>query len=111
MTCEEALNTCKMALKAIAISHSPQNDYKSVAGVVKEMSKEHDIETLMMCAERQIPKKPLQKYEHIKEYMYCANCGEYVSNLYAEYKPPYCKQCGQAIDWSDSDDRITTPKV
>ena len=53
--------------------------------------------------EKQIPKKPIQKYKHIKEYMYCPVCDEYIANRYAEYKPPFCEHCGQALDWSEEE--------
>ena len=59
-------------------------------------------EMLKKAAEKQIPKKPIQKYKHIKEYMYCPVCDEYIANRYAEYKPPFCEHCGQALDWSDN---------
>lgn len=34
----------------------------------------------------------------------CPSCGEYISwdalNDPLEYAPPFCKHCGQALDWS-----------
>jgi len=99
MTCEEALNTCEMALKAIGMSHSPQNDYNSVAEVTKEMSKEHDIETLMMCVERQIPKKPTpdKDFHNLK---LCPTCNECL-DVNGVNHFPHCANCGQKIDWSN----------
>ncbi len=76
-----------------------QHEYWAEFSYFDEMAK-----TAIEAVKKQIPKKPIQKYKHINEYMYCPICDEYIANRYAEYKPPFCKHCGQAIDWSAEND-------
>lgn len=48
--------------------------------------------------EKQIPKKlPI-----VEELYHCPNCGEKDAVLQGDN---YCFNCGQALDWSDEDDR------
>lgn len=102
MTYEEALKTCEMALKAIGISHSPQNDYNSVAEIIKEISKEKDIRTLIKCVEKQMPKKP--KYKSKNSLPMCGECGGIIDILQGNAN--YCPNCGQALNWEESDCEI-----
>jgi hypothetical protein len=55
--------------------------------------KEHII-TIMEALEKQIPKKP--KNREGTTYFYCPHCD---SNNINEY----CGDCGQALDWSDTE--------
>ena len=45
---------------------------------------------------KQIPKKPEIK----GEYYVCPICGVYQEYL-TDGKPPYCVNCGQALDWQE----------
>ena len=54
------------------------------------------IETL----EKQIPKKPEPKKDASGEYYVCPICGVYQEYL-TDGKPPYCVNCGQALDWQE----------
>ena len=55
------------------------------------------IETL----EKQIPKKPEPKKDASgDEYYVCPICGVYQEYL-TDGKPPYCVNCGQALDWQE----------
>ena len=49
--------------------------------------------------EKQIPKKPHKNYEKLN-IKWC-KCGCYLGELKNEQN--YCKNCGQAIDWSDGE--------
>lgn len=47
--------------------------------------------------EKDIPKNP-KEYEGV--YL-CPDCDEYVSDVFMDYRPRYCNECGQALDWSE----------
>lgn len=49
--------------------------------------------------EKQIPKKPSGDYHSVPHYR-CPNCNREVVLYEISAKYPYCKYCGQAIDWS-----------
>lgn len=50
--------------------------------------------------EKQIPKKPEPKKDASGEYYVCPICGVYQEYL-TDGKPPYCVNCGQALDWRE----------
>ena len=52
-----------------------------------------EIEAAIKAVEKQIPKKPELK----GEYYVCPVCGVYQET--SEGNPPYCLNCGQAIDF------------
>ena len=65
--------------------------------------------TLKEAVEKQIPKKvKIEKYAPTR-----CNCGfefsvHYGDGYYSipfELKTPYCRNCGQALDWGDKNDR------
>ena len=62
------------------------------------------------------PKKPIIKQYKNSEHYLCPNCKNYRFGIidYGEYKNEwrkgselmlYCPKCGQALDWSDEDDK------
>ena len=52
--------------------------------------------------EKQIPKKPIIKKScKVNAFtLICPNCGAVLQS-----DSPHCRHCGQAIDWSEDDDR------
>ena len=91
MTAEEAIKTIEIAIAEVELNYPL--DY-SIA-----------FEKAIEALEKQIPKKP--KYEDVDN-IYgaikrtCTACGDVcmVSNGAKPYEH-YCRQCGQALDWSD----------
>lgn len=55
--------------------------------------------TLKQAVEKQTPKKPVPYFSD--EYK-CPICDSLV-NLSSGYKQPFCYECGQKIDWSDTE--------
>ena len=54
------------------------------------------IDEAIKAIDKQIPKKP-----EIKDgYYVCPICGVYQEYL-TDGKPPYCVNCGQALDWQE----------
>ena len=65
-----------------------------------------EIEIAISALEKQIPKKPKEIHEIACEDVYylafvCPSCNTSVFGQ--PYRPNYCKHCGQALDWSDSE--------
>lgn len=51
--------------------------------------------------EKQIPRKPIEKSPWV---YHCPNCdSQKVEDVFIE-RFKYCRDCGQALDWSDTDD-------
>lgn len=55
------------------------------------------IDEAIKAIEKQIPKKPEPKKDASGEYYVCPVCGVYQET--SEGNPPYCINCGQAIDF------------
>ena len=67
------------------------------AGYQKDDACENcEINAAMEALDKQIPKKP----EFEGEYYVCPICGVYQEYL-TDGKPPYCVNCGQALDWQE----------
>ena len=73
---------------------------------------EDELHVAMEALERQVPKKPTHEAS-IYKCCTCPNCKNVVDE-FIEFVPiqpkvrvttDYCKFCGQALDWSDTDDR------
>lgn len=85
------------------------NDLKNIFGDIGDISHvRYSIPALglaIQALEKQIPKKP--KYFDIPEYKLtfktakCVGCLSIVESPLRQYK--YCSECGQAIDWSDTE--------
>lgn len=65
-----------------------ERDYAQFPKYVKEA-----IKIATSAIEKQIPKKPVKTARAIV----CPTCGTLVGSH------PYCRYCGQAIDWSDAE--------
>ena len=55
-----------------------------------------EINVAIKAIDKQIPKKTELK----DGYYVCPICGVYQENL-TDGKPPYCVNCGQALDWQE----------
>ena len=89
MTPQEAIETMKIAI-AEAEWNYPM-DY-AVA-----------FENAISALEKQTPKKPRVNDD---SWFCCRNCGETFSLANTVHrKNKYCGNCGQALDWSDTNDR------
>lgn len=73
-----------------------------------------EFKTLQELVDKEIPKKPTKRQETdvvIDEYTAydCPVCKqEQIITFELEivgFKAPYCRHCGQALDWSDEDDK------
>nr|DAE34489.1 MAG TPA: LysW biosynthesis protein LysW [Caudoviricetes sp.] len=69
-----------------------------------------DLQTIKEALEKQIPKKPLkQKFGFCDLVgffdfrLVCPECEQPIAQYFnkKEYKPRYCHNCGQALDWSE----------
>lgn len=88
MTIEEAVNV----LKCIVI------DTEDLSAGVKR-TQEKALDFTIKALEKQMPKKPNRGV--------CPGCGSrhiYAATLMAAECFEYCGDCGQALDWSDSND-------
>ena len=56
-----------------------------------------EINAAIKAIDKQIPKKPEPKKDASGEYYVCPICGVYQET--SEGNPPYCINCGQAIDF------------
>lgn len=52
---------------------------------------------------KQIPREPIGDLGSVPHYR-CPSCNSAIVVYENGNKYPYCQWCGQAIDWSDSDD-------
>ena len=59
-----------------------------------------EINAAIKAIDKQIPKKPEPKKDASGEYYVCPICGVYQEYL-TDGKPPYCVNCGQALDWQE----------
>ena len=64
--------------------------------------------TIIEALEKQIPKK-VELYKHCGEYKWenypCPYCGEMLGLEVNKRYVKFCPNCGQALDWSDTNDR------
>ena len=56
----------------------------------------------ILALERQIPKKPSGDYHSVPHYR-CPECKCAVVMYENDSRHPFCKWCGQAIDWEDEE--------
>lgn len=85
MTLEEAIKTIQVAVSEVEWNY-PMN--YAIA-----------FETAINALEKQIPKKPHKNYEKLNV-KWC-ECGSYLGELKNEQN--YCKNCGQALDWRETE--------
>ena len=84
MTPQEAIETIKVAIAEVEWDYSM--DY-TVA-----------FEEAIKALEKQIPKKPSGDYHSVPHYR-CPNCNREVVLYKDSTRYPYCKYCGQRLDW------------
>ena len=86
MTNEEAMKTIKIAIAEVEWNYPM--DYVIA------------FETAISALEKQIPEKPkVLKVHEISNYKYGeCQCGEHIMD-----DEKYCSNCGQALDWGDSE--------
>ena len=91
MTNEEAIKTIEVAIAEVEWNY-PMN--YAVA-----------FETAISALEKQIPKKPIED-DYYDEPAVCPNCGGNIINIADnDYHFQHCHYCGQALDWSDTNDK------
>lgn len=92
MTTEEAIETIKIAIADVEWNYPL--DY-SIA-----------FEKAIEALEKQIPKRAISTY---KENYKCPTCESYIDitdddlHVYEIIPPEYCPNCGQALDWSETE--------
>ena len=97
MTVEEALCWCNQFEDNIILVN-PQNPKKTLALQAMKQCKE--------AIEKQIP-KVVGEYQVFEDGTFysidfsCPACGYTI--IGQPYKPDFCKHCGQALDWSDTE--------
>ena len=78
----------------------------------KEKSKKDELEKnhyacAFLALEKSIYKKPIDKSLNKKDWhiMCCPTCKRvfWNSGEFVHYQPHYCENCGQALDWSDTE--------
>lgn len=98
MTAEEALHICKLATKCAVFDQQCTD----MTEFVDAMKQKYDLEVMVDCIQKQIPKKPIirktKDYFGCVKYILCPNC-EIVE--FGHEHPCFCKLCGQAIDWEE----------
>lgn len=65
-----------------------------------------DIDRVLKSLEKQIPKKPINVEKHYYECPCCKHdlgVSDDDIFVYENYRPMYCSNCGQALDWSDTE--------
>lgn len=98
MTNEEALNICRLAKKAIAVKHDPNNDANDVESMMRKMQEQiaenADLNFMIAAIEKQIPLYPvnlLSEYDG-KIRPSCPRCRESFAGM------NYCDWCGQRLE-------------
>lgn len=109
MTENEAISRIKDHMEIHRLKE-PRAIYITVAlsmaiTALKEVQQYREIGTVEGCreaVEKQKPKKP-EDVEYDYSYFICPVCGDgiYVSDDYEIHK--FCRNCGQAIDWSEEE--------
>lgn len=94
MTAEEALHICKLATKCAMLNQQCTD----MAEFIDAMKQKYDLEVMVDCIQKQIPKKPRET----KCALMCARCGHKITEKGCKkLHRNYCKKCGQAIDWEE----------
>lgn len=59
------------------------------------------LQTAMQALEKRTPRKPIEKSPWV---YHCPNCdSQNIEEVFIE-RFKFCRDCGQALDWSDTDD-------
>ena len=92
MTESEAIKELKIHIEYLKYNWKPHPDYRVLEAL------NIGIDSL----EKQIPKKSYRNFEKFSG-VWCYFCGKYLGKGDFVDKPCYCPDCGQKIDWSDTD--------
>ena len=90
MTAEEAIKTIEIAIAEVEWNYPL--DY-SVA-----------FKTAIEALKKQIPQKPTQSEKQQVRYAMCFTCPSCGRDFSGTGIADYCYHCGQALDWSDTDE-------
>ena len=94
LTIEEALNWCEQFTDNLVMAN------------VDTKRRTLGLQAMKVCKsalEKQIPKKPIED-GYYDEPSVCPNCGcSVINEADNDYKFEYCYNCGQALDWSDTE--------
>lgn len=92
MTVEEALHIYKLATKCAMFDQQCTD----MTEFIDAMKQKYDLEVMVDCIQKQIPKKPIEKFAFSDdiEAGLCPLCNEGVNE-----EMNFCSYCGQAIDW------------
>ena len=111
MTEQEAIkvfNTVLLLGKCELPADEANEAIKLSIKALEEIQQYREIGTVEECraaVEKQIPKKPIIHTNDIDRLACCPVCDSNVDWTYEGFwrkgNPKYCRECGQAIDWSD----------
>lgn len=100
MTFEEAKKILKGELLAVTLE---SNVSKKEIQKKRLNEKFKALNVAIEAIEKQIPKKPIGGIDFARnEYRICCECSAIAQDR--EWKANYCPDCGQALDWSETDD-------
>lgn len=101
MTEQEAIKILKIKRgAAVAVLDSGFGTNDGENNIVYRTRKEL-CDICISALEKQLPKKATHPYEHCANPQ-CPVCGDWEWSTYkSQWKPNYCPNCGQALDWSD----------
>ena len=68
---------------------------RNIQKSLDELNGGKSLDIAISAIEKQIPKRPTK----IRSEIVCPTCKTLIGSS------PYCRYCGQAIDWSDTNDR------
>lgn len=86
------LDRMKLSAQTVRDNISILEEVKEPDDAGYELQLEHE-KFVLECVEKQIPKKPVKT----KSEIVCPTCRTLVGSN------PYCKYCGQALDWSETE--------
>lgn len=98
MTVQEAIKILNPETSADALSEIEY--YGGFSGNMAQIQAIIDASLVAIgCMEKQIPKKPIEKWIFGTPDEYCPICD---GGLY--HRQPYCDECGQVLEWGEEDD-------
>lgn len=97
MTIEEARKVLDGELLVLTL----ENNVASEAQKKRLNEKFAALNVALEAIDKQIPKQPIEKSPWV---YHCPNCdSQKIEDVFIE-RFRYCRDCGQALDWSDNDD-------
>lgn len=100
------MNKSMTTEKALEILQEIKCDFKNKCCTSIDLGNIEAIDVAISALEKQIPKKPIFKYKAFFSFdgYCCPNCNNYIKSKKDPIRPNHCEKCGQALDWSDSDE-------